>query len=165
LSEFASNQSITSIAERVGNQLLQKKAKITTAESCTGGGIAEAITATAGSSQWFEYGYITYANRAKKQLLNVSQKTLDAYGAVSEQVVEQMAVGAIHSSGANYAIAVSGIAGPDGGSAEKPVGTIWVCWITPETTRVEQYQLQGDRQAVREQVIKISLQELLHQLN
>jgi nicotinamide-nucleotide amidase len=165
LSEFASNQSITSIAERVGNQLLQKKAKITTAESCTGGGIAEAITATAGSSQWFEYGYITYANRAKKQLLNVSQKTLDAYGAVSEQVVEQMAVGAIHSSGANYAIAVSGIAGPDGGSAEKPVGTVWVCWITPETTRVEQYQLQGDRQAVREQVIKISLQELLHQLN
>ncbi|MFL2531931.1 MAG: CinA family protein [Porticoccaceae bacterium] len=165
MSEFASNQSITSIAERVGNQLLQKKAKITTAESCTGGGIAEAITATAGSSQWFEYGYITYANRAKKQLLNVSQKTLDAYGAVSEQVVEQMAVGAIHSSGANYAIAVSGIAGPDGGSAEKPVGTVWVCWITPETTRVEQYQLQGDRQAVREQVIKISLQELLHQLN
>ena len=165
MSAFASNQSITSIAERVGNQLLQKKAKITTAESCTGGGIAEAITATAGSSQWFEYGYITYANIAKKQLLNVSQKTLDAYGAVSEQVVEQMAVGAIHSSGANYAIAVSGIAGPDGGSAEKPVGTVWVCWITPETTRVEQYQLQGDRQAVREQVIKISLQELLHQLN
>ena len=165
MSAFASNQSITSIAERVGNQLLQKKAKITTAESCTGGGIAEAITAVAGSSQWFEYGYITYANRAKKQLLNVSQKTLDAYGAVSEQVVEQMAVGAIHSSGANYAIAVSGIAGPDGGSAEKPVGTVWVCWITPETTRVEQYQLQGDRQAVREQVIKISLQELLHQLN
>ena len=165
MSAFASNQSITSIAERVGNQLLQKKAKITTAESCTGGGIAEAITATAGSSQWFEYGYITYANRAKKQLLTVSQKTLDAYGAVSEQVVEQMAVGAIHSSGANYAIAVSGIAGPDGGSAEKPVGTVWVCWITPETTRVEQYQLQGDRQAVREQVIKISLQELLHQLN
>jgi nicotinamide-nucleotide amidase len=76
-----------------------------------------------------------------------------------------MAVGAIHSSGANYAIAVSGIAGPDGGSAEKPIGTVWVCWITPETTRVEQYQLQGDRQAVREQVIKISLQELLHQLN
>lgn len=165
MSAFASNQSITSIADRVGNQLLQKKAKITTAESCTGGGIAEAITATAGSSQWFEYGYITYANRAKKQLLNVSQKTLDAYGAVSEQVVEQMAVGAIHSSGANYAIAVSGIAGPDGGSPEKPVGTVWVCWITPETTRVEQYQLQGDRQAVREQVIKISLQELLHQLN
>lgn len=165
MSAFASNQSITSIAERVGNQLLQKKAKITTAESCTGGGIAEAITAVAGSSQWFEYGYITYANKAKKQLVNVSQNTLDTYGAVSEQVVEQMAVGAIHSSGANYAIAVSGIAGPDGGSAEKPVGTVWVCWITPETTRVEQYQLQGDRQAVREQVIKISLQELLHQLN
>ena len=95
MSAFASNQSITSIADRVGNQLLQKKAKITTAESCTGGGIA----------------------------------------------------------------------GPEGGSAGKPVGTVWVCWITPETTRVEQYQLQGDRQAVREQVIKISLQELLHQLN
>ena len=76
-----------------------------------------------------------------------------------------MAVGAIKSSGADYAIAVSGIAGPDGGTAEKPVGTVWICWLASEKTKVEKYQLQGDRQAIREQVIKISLQELLHQLN
>ena len=165
MSDFANSQSITSIAQRVGSGLLRKNAKLTTAESCTGGGIAEAITATAGSSQWFEYGYITYANKAKEQILGVDQKILDSFGAVSEEVVEQMAAGALKSSGADYAIAVTGIAGPDGGSEQKPVGTVWICWLTPEITRVEKYQLQGDRQAIRQQVIKISLQELLHQLN
>ena len=165
MSEFANNQSIAAIAKQVGEALRRTKAKVTTAESCTGGGIAEAITAIAGSSYWFEYGYITYANKAKNQLLNVQQQTLDSYGAVSEQVVQQMAVGAINSSGADYAIAVSGIAGPDGGTAEKPVGTVWICWLAPEKTKVEKFQLQGDRQAIRKQVIKISLQELLHQLN
>ena len=165
MSNFANSQSTASIAQRVGEDLLRKNAKLTTAESCTGGGIAEAITAIAGSSQWFEYGYITYANKAKEQLLNVDQQALDSYGAVSEEVVEQMAVGALKSSGADYAIAVTGIAGPDGGMEHKPLGTVWICWLTPEITRVEKYQLQGDRQAIRQQVIKISLQELLHQLN
>lgn len=165
MSDFANNPSIISIAEQVGAVLLRNKAKLTTAESCTGGGIAEAITAVAGSSQWFEYGYITYANQAKKQLLNVDQQVLDRFGAVSEQVVEQMAAGALRSSEADCAIAVSGIAGPTGGTAEKPVGTVCICWLTPHITRVETYQLQGDRQAIRQQVIKISLQELLHQLN
>jgi nicotinamide-nucleotide amidase len=165
LSDFANSQSITSIARRLGQDLLRKNAKLTTAESCTGGGIAEAITAIAGSSQWFEFGYITYANKAKIKLLGVEQQTLNNYGAVSEQVVEQMAVGALKSSDANYAIAVSGVAGPDGGTVNKPVGTVCICWVSPELTKVEKYQLQGDRQAVREQVIKISLQELLQQLN
>ena len=131
MSDFANSQSITSIAQRVGSDLLRKNAKLTTAESCTGGGIAEAITAIAGSSQWFEYGYITYANKAKEQLLNVDQKILDSFGAVSEEVVEQMAAGALKSSGADYAISVTGIAGPDGGSEQKPVGTVWICWLTP----------------------------------
>ena len=165
MSDFANSPSITSIAQRLGQSLLRKNAKLTTAESCTGGGIAEAITAIAGSSQWFEFGYITYANKAKTTLLGVEQHTLDSYGAVSEQVVEQMAVGALKSSNANYAIAVSGIAGPDGGTANKPVGTVCICWVSAELTKVEKYQLQGDRQAVREQVIKISLQELLQQLS
>lgn len=165
MSEFANNPSINSIAKQVGERLLCNNAKLTTAESCTGGGIAEAITAIAGSSQWFEYGYITYANKAKERLLKVNKESLATDGAVSEQVVEQMATGALQSSGADCAISVSGIAGPDGGTPEKPVGTVWICWITPEITRVKKYQLQGDRQAVREQVIKISLQELLHQLN
>ena len=159
------NQSIHAIATQLGERLLRINAKVTVAESCTGGGIAEAITAVAGSSQWFEYGFISYANRAKVQLLDVEQSLLDTYGAVSEQVVEQMATGALRTSNSDYAIAVSGVAGPDGGTVEKPVGTVWICWITPSTTRVEKYQLQGDRQAVRQQVIKISLQELLHQLN
>ena len=165
MSDFASNSSINSIAQQVGEALRRIDKKLTVAESCTGGGIAESITSVAGSSQWFEYGYITYSNKAKIKLLGVEQQTLDSYGAVSEQVVEQMAEGALKSSDADYAIAVSGIAGPDGGTAEKPVGTVWICWITPEITRVEKYQLQGDRQAVRDQVIKISLQELLQQLN
>ena len=165
MSDFASNSSSNSIAQQVGDALRRIDKKLTVAESCTGGGIAESITSVAGSSQWFEYGYITYSNKAKIKLLGVEQQTLDNYGAVSEQVVEQMAGGALKSSDADYAIAVSGIAGPDGGTAEKPVGTVWICWITPEITRVEKYQLQGDRQAVRDQVIKISLQELLQQLN
>lgn len=165
MSDSASNSSINSIAQQVGEALRRIDKKLTVAESCTGGGIAESITSVAGSSQWFEYGYITYSNKAKIKLLGVEQQTLDTCGAVSEQVVEQMAGGALKSSDADYAIAVSGIAGPDGGTAEKPVGTVWICWITPEITRVEKYQLQGDRQAVRDQVIKISLQELLQQLN
>ena len=165
MSEFANSQSTHLIAQQVGNKLLDVNAKLTIAESCTGGGIAQAITAVAGSSQWFEFGYITYANKAKKQLLNVDQKTIDTYGAVSEQVVEQMASGALLSSGADYALSVSGIAGPDGGTKDKPVGTIWICWISPEITKVEHYHLQGDRHSVREQVIKISLNELLHLLN
>ena len=164
LTDESTNPSIQSIAMQVGECLHRINAKVTVAESCTGGGIAEAITAVAGSSQWFEYGFITYANKAKIQLLDVEQSLLDTYGAVSEQVVEQMAAGALRSSGGDYAIAVSGIAGPDGGTVEKPVGTVWVCWITPSATRIEKYQLQGDRQAVRQQVIEISLQELLHQL-
>ena len=165
MSEFANNPSINLIAKQVGQRLRCINAKLTTAESCTGGGIAEAITAIAGSSQWFEYGYITYANKAKERLLKVTKESLATDGAVSEQVVEQMATGALQSSGADCAISVSGIAGPDGGTPEKPVGTVWICWITPKLTRVKKYQLQGDRQAVRDQVIKISLQELLHQLN
>ena len=109
--QLTSNQSIHNIATQVGERLRHINAKITVAESCTGGGIAEAITAVSGSSQWFEYGYITYANKAKTQLLDVEQSILDTYGAVSEQVVEQMAAGALRASDADYAIAVSGIAG------------------------------------------------------
>ena len=165
LSKFAKSKSAQFIAEQIGIKLLRLNAKLAIAESCTGGGISQTITAVAGSSRWFEFGYITYANKAKKQLLNVTQNTLDTYGAVSKQVVEQMASGAMHSSGADYALSVSGIAGPDGGTKDKPVGTVWICWITPDITRVEQYQLKGDRQSIREQAVKISLNELLHLLN
>jgi nicotinamide-nucleotide amidase len=107
---------------------------------------------------------VTYANSAKQQLLGVSKEALDEYGAVSEQVVKQMAQGAIQQSQADYAIAVSGIAGPDGGTEEKPVGTVWVCWHTPTESWAQQLMLSGDRQAVRTAAVKKSLQQLLQHL-
>lgn len=164
MSDISSRQSLSEIAYQLGEVLCQKNAKLTTAESCTGGGISEAITAISGSSQWFEFGFVTYANSAKQQLLGVSKETLDQYGAVSEQVVKEMAQGAIQQSKADYAVAVSGIAGPDGGTVEKPVGTVWVCWQTPEQIWTHKLKLSGDRQAVRTAAIKKSLQQLLQHL-
>ena len=164
MSDLSNSPTLTSIAQQLGEMLCKKNAKLTTAESCTGGGISEAITAVSGSSQWFEFGFVTYANSAKQQLLGVSKKTLDQYGAVSEQVVEQMAQGAIQQSQADYAIAVSGIAGPDGGTEDKPIGTVWFCWQTPTRSWTQQLMLSGDRQAVRTAAIKNSLQQLLQHL-
>ena len=164
MSDLSNSQTLTTITQQLGEMLCKKNAKLTTAESCTGGGISEAITAVSGSSQWFEFGFVTYANSAKQQLLGVSKQTLDQYGAVSEQVVEQMAQGAIRQSRADYAIAVSGIAGPEGGTEDKPVGTVWVCWQTPTESWAQKFMLSGDRQAVRKAAIKKSLQQLLQHL-
>jgi len=164
LSDLSNSQTLTTIAQQLGEILCKKNAKLTTAESCTGGGTYEAITAVTGSSQWFEFGFVTYANSAKQQLLGVSKEALDEYGAVSEQVVKQMAQGAIKQSQADYAIAVSGIAGPDGGTQDKPIGTVWVCWQTPTRSWTQQLMLSGDRQAVRTAAIKKSLQQLLQHL-
>jgi len=111
----------------VARWALGAKHRIVTAESCTGGWIAKAFTDAAGSSRWFECGYVTYSNAAKVRDLGVSSRTLDEHGAVSEATVREMAAGALRVSGADVSIAVSGIAGPDGGSAEKPVGTVWFC--------------------------------------
>ncbi|MDA8866012.1 CinA family protein [Porticoccaceae bacterium] len=164
MSDLSNSPTLTSIAQQLGEMLCKKNAKLTTAESCTGGGISEAITAVSGSSQWFEFGFVTYANSAKQQLLGVSKEAIDEYGAVSEQVVELMAQGAIQQSQADYAIAVSGIAGPDGGTEDKPVGTVWVCWQTPTRSWTQKLMLSGDRQAVRTAAIKNSLQQLLQHL-
>ena len=164
MSDQSNSQTLTSIAQQLGGILCKKNAKLTTAESCTGGGISEAITAVSGSSEWFEFGFVTYSNGAKQQLLGVSKETLAKYGAVSEQVVKQMAQGAIRQSQADYAIAVSGIAGPDGGTKDKPVGTVWVCWQTPTESWAQKFMLSGDRQAVRTAAIKKSLQQLLQHL-
>ena len=147
--DLTNSQTLTTIAQQLGEILCKKNAKLTIAESCTGGAISEAITSVSGSSQWFEFGFVTYANSAKRQLLGVSEETLEQYGAVSEQVVKQMAQGAIKQSEADYAIAVSGVAGPDGGTEEKPVGTVWVCWQTPSQIWTHKLVLSGDRQAVR----------------
>ena len=137
---------------------------IATAESCTGGGVARAITAVPGSSNWFGYGFVSYANDAKQRMLNVSAQAIEQHGAVSETVVIQMATGALACSGADYAIAISGIAGPNGGNEDKPVGTVWFAWAGPQGVSAQKHLLSGDRHAVREQAVEISLKQLLHHI-
>jgi nicotinamide-nucleotide amidase len=118
---------LSELVARVARWALGAKYRIVTAESCTGGWIAKVFTDAAGSSRWFECGYVTYSNEAKARDLGVSWRTLNEHGAVSELTVREMAAGALRATGADVSIAVSGIAGPDGGSAEKPVGTVWFC--------------------------------------
>lgn len=158
-------ETFTEQAEQLGERLLTAGLTVTTAESCTGGGIAKAITACAGSSQWFEFGFVTYANRAKQQLLGVRETSLSNHGAVSEAVVKEMAQGALAVSGADLAVAVSGIAGPDGGSPEKPVGTVWFCWLRRGGDPLARcFQFEGDRAEVRARAIEAGLTGLLDML-
>ena len=152
------------LSEQLGRALLQKSATVTSAESCTGGGVAQAITAITGSSAWFNRSFVTYANSAKQEMLGVDAALLEEHGAVSEPVVISMAAGAAQRADADYAVAISGIAGPDGGTEDKPVGTVWFAWRSPDGVIARKYLLSGDRHAVREQAVKISLQELLHQV-
>ena len=152
------------LSERVGLALKAQGATVTTAESCTGGWIAKAITDIAGSSAWFERGFVTYSNEAKAQLIGVREETLEAHGAVSEPVVVEMAIGALRAARATYALSVSGIAGPDGGSEDKPVGTVWfglACATGQGITRRECFA--GDREAVRRQATAFALQLLWQQ--
>ncbi|WP_341959591.1 CinA family protein [Pseudomonas sp. RC10] len=152
---------ITQLATALGKGLLEAKAQVSTAESCTGGGIAEAITRIPGSSAWFEAGYVTYSNRQKTQQLGVSEALFGRVGAVSREVVEAMARGAQVNSAAKFSVAVSGVAGPDGGSPEKPVGTVWICWGAADQLIAERFQFAGDRDAVRRQTVKAALEGLI----
>lgn len=150
------------LAQQLGQALLARGWSVATAESCTGGGIGTAITAVPGSSAWFDGGLITYSNRAKQTLLGVDAATLAAVGAVSEAVVSQMALGALQRCNADLAVAVSGIAGPDGGSAEKPVGTVWIAWAQRDAAVTSRrFVFAGDRHSVRQQTIVQALQGLL----
>jgi nicotinamide-nucleotide amidase len=150
------------LATQVGQLLSARGAVMTTAESCTGGGIAQAITAIAGSSQWFGHGFITYSNMAKAQMLAVPADMITVHGAVSQPVVEAMAIGAIQHAQADYAIAVSGIAGPQGGTPEKPVGTVWIAWKSPQQpVRSQKFVFSGDRNSVRNQAVKNALSVLI----
>lgn len=153
--------SITQLAERLGAALQGLGAQVSTAESCTGGGIAEAITRIAGSSTWFEAGYITYSNAQKTAQLDVPAELFARVGAVSREVVEAMVSVAQQRSGARFAVAVSGVAGPGGGSAEKPVGTVWLAWADGPRRFVERCQFAGDREAVRRQTVQRALEGLL----
>lgn len=155
---------LTQLAAELGAQLLAAKARVTTAESCTGGGIAEAITRIAGSSAWFEAGYVTYSNAQKSKQLAVPEGLFATVGAVSQEVVEAMVRGAQANSGARFAVAVSGVAGPDGGSPEKPVGTIWLAWGDGEQLFSVRRQFVGDRGEVRRQTVEAALAGLLRLL-
>jgi len=153
------------LAVAVGEALLRRGARVATAESCTGGWIAKVCTDIAGSSAWFERGWVTYSNTAKQQELGVSAALLASHGAVSEAVVLAMALGALERSGAEFAVAVSGVAGPAGGTAAKPVGTVWTAWAWRNEgaveSRAERSQLPGDREAVRRQTVIFALEGLL----
>lgn len=140
------------LSQEIGQHLQRLHATVTAAESCTGGWIAKVITDIAGSSQWFERGFVTYSNEAKQALVGVSQSSLESFGAVSEQVVTEMAEGALKQARAQYAVAVSGIAGPDGGTPEKPVGTVWFGFAAEGANPLAQRKIfTGDRESVRRQ--------------
>jgi nicotinamide-nucleotide amidase len=152
---------ITQLAAELGRRLQVLNAHVTTAESCTGGGIAEAITRIPGSSAWFEAGYVTYSNRQKTRQLNVSEALFPKFGAVSREVVEAMVRGAQEKSLARFAVAVSGVAGPDGGSPDKPVGTVWLAWGVGDEVTTELEHFPGNRDEVRRQTVKAALEGLL----
>lgn len=150
----------------IAAQLLQKKQMLATAESCTGGWIAQQLTAVAGSSEWFDCGFVTYSNDSKQQMLGVSENSLIKYGAVSSNVVVEMAEGVLNHSQATMSVATSGIAGPGGGSDDKPVGTVWFAWAQKgELTRSEKKCFSGDRESVRKQAVKYALQGILQNLS
>ena len=146
------------IARKLGAALKAKGLKLVTAESCTGGWVATALTAIPGSSDWFERGYVTYSNEAKREDLGVAEETLRRHGAVSEQVAREMAAGALARARAQVALAITGVAGPTGGTADKPVGLVCFAWahgskITSETRRFD-----GDRESVRRQSVLHALE-------
>lgn len=152
---------LTQLSIRIGQQLAARGATVTTAESCTGGWVAKVLTDIAGSSAWFQRGFVTYSNEAKQQMIGVSARTLAENGAVSEPVVREMAQGALREAAADFALSVSGIAGPDGGSAEKPVGTVWFGFATATGDVLACHcRFDGDREAVRRQATAWALQTL-----
>ena len=153
------------VAQKVGDALLSKGWMLACAESCTGGGIAKAVTDIAGSSQWFDRGFVTYTNLAKQDMLGVNRETLDSAGAVSEATVKEMVAGALSRSQAQIAVAVSGIAGPSGGTADKPVGMVCFAWqVKGKEPLLSTEHFTGDRASVRRQTVHHALLGLLNVL-
>jgi nicotinamide-nucleotide amidase len=152
---------IVDLATRVGRALEARKLMLCTAESCTGGGVAQAITEIAGSSGWFDRGFVTYSNAAKSDMLGVPSALIVQAGAVSEEVATAMAQGALANSGAQFALSTTGIAGPGGAVPGKPVGTVWFAWSNGDRTLTERQVFPGDRQAVREQAVRHALDGVL----
>ena len=168
-----SNINHTIIVEQLAELLINTNKKLAVAESCTGGWIAKVLTDLAGSSVWFDRGFVTYSNQAKHEMLGVANKILEdhvTHGAVSQKTVEAMALGALTHSDADYSLSVSGIAGPGGGSADKPIGLVWFAWCAKEVNNKEkvicseQKIFVGDRNAVREQAVLHALTGLLENI-
>jgi nicotinamide-nucleotide amidase len=157
-------QHIPELVDALAQALRARGLTMATAESCTGGLIAGACTEVSGSSDWFERGFVTYSNAAKTELLGVPMALIEQHGAVSEPVARAMAAGAVAHSPAPLALAVTGVAGPSGGSAEKPVGTVWFGWATPAGVFTEHQRFDGDRSAVRQATVRHALAGLLQRL-
>ncbi|WP_375192030.1 nicotinamide-nucleotide amidase [Marinobacter sp.] len=156
---LASDQQLEDAGNRLGDRLLGTGRTVATAESCTGGWVAKVLTDRAGSSAYVLGGLVTYSNEAKQSLLGVTKKSLDEHGAVSEPVVREMVAGALAATGASVAVAISGVAGPGGGSEEKPVGTVWFAWgSSPASTVAVVRHFEGDRDQVRRQAVLYALQ-------
>lgn len=158
----ASDAELQVLAEDVGTRLRAARQMLVTAESCTGGWIAKTVTDIAGSSDWFDCGLAAYSYEAKQALLSVNAHTLQTHGAVSRETVIEMVSGALVHSGAGVAVAVTGIAGPGGGTDDKPVGTVWIAWKRRGGyPRAEAFHFDGDREAVRRQTVAAALQGLV----
>jgi nicotinamide-nucleotide amidase len=149
------------LAQELGTLCLARQVVLATAESCTGGGIASAITDVSGSSGWFDRGFVTYSDEAKQEMLGVPAEVLSTHGAVSEQTARAMVSGALARSPADAAVAVTGIAGPAGGSSGKPVGLVWFAWANRHEVRSEKRQFPGDREAVRRATVACALEGLI----
>jgi nicotinamide-nucleotide amidase len=153
---------IASSVTQLAQVLITQHLRLSVAESCTGGGLAYHLTSLSGSSDWFERGIVSYSNLAKQEILGVQKTTLEQYGAVSKETAKEMAEGCLEHSAADLSLSITGIAGPSGGSPEKPVGTVWFAWTGknfPTQTRL--YHFTGDRQSIREQAIETALEILL----
>jgi len=151
---------------QLGKQLLANDQMIATAESCTGGLVAAAITSVAGSSSWFDRGFVTYSNEAKQEMLGIQADTLSEFGAVSEETAREMAAGALLLSYAQISVSITGIAGPDGGTDDKPVGTIWFAWSIKTDgleieTQTKKESFIGDRNSIRQQAVVTALEGLI----
>jgi nicotinamide-nucleotide amidase len=154
------------LAAELGAALKARGHMLALAESCTGGMVAEAITSVAGSSAWFDRGFVTYSNQAKIDMLDVSAQTLEKFGAVSEEVAAEMALGCLKNSQAQIAGSITGIAGPDGGTANKPVGTVWLAWATDDSQiKTKVYLFEGNRQQIRQQAAAALMAALIKQTN
>ena len=152
------------LARRLGERLKASNAVLATAESCTGGWAAQVVTSVAGSSSWFDRGFVTYSDGAKQDLLGVRAETLRTHGAVSEETAREMARGALERSEATVAVSITGVAGPGGGTPQKPVGTVCFAWALADGTKSETRRFSGDRESVRRQSVVLALEGVLEAL-